>query len=148
MGGNKQRWTLAESGPVWLVTELLPVCLSSVEGRARLLVVLGAALVAAISSSSQCPSQSHPLSLFPGPAWFRQLGTESRACSSGGELCGEGPPGVGVGWVIGALLEEPGHFHLPSPGSHLWPLSLLQHETPFGSTRASNREQHLVLSCP
>ncbi|XP_029861613.1 uncharacterized protein LOC115337456 [Aquila chrysaetos chrysaetos] len=56
-------------------------CLRGLEGRARFLLVLGGALVAAIGSS-QCPSQNHAL-CFPSPAWFRQLGTAGCACSSG-----------------------------------------------------------------
>lgn len=74
-------------------------CLRGLEDRARFLLVLGGALVAAIGSS-QCPSQSRAL-CFPSPAWFGQLGTTGCACSSGGELCG-----AAVGWAMG--LGEPG----------------------------------------
>ena len=93
-------------------------CLRGLEGRARLLPVLGGALGAAVGSS-RCPSRSHPL-CFPGPAWVRQPGTAGRTCDSGGELFGEASPRGGRGAGEGAR----GAGGCPSPGAWAFLLPL------------------------
>ena len=133
-------------------------CLRGLEGRARLLPVLGGALGAAVGSS-RCPSRSRPL-CFPGPAWFRQLGTAGPACSSGGEPCGECAPGVAVGQVMG--LEEPragkvsfsrglgisSSHPLPALGQGVTLDSLHFAECDTHRCSASEREQLVILSAP
>ena len=63
----------------------------------RQLPVLGGALGTAVGSS-RYPPWNHPLG-FPGPAWVRQLGTDTHTCGRGGELCGEAS--LQDGWRVG-----------------------------------------------